>query len=326
MAVVSTNTDMTLLELAKQTAPGGAIVDIVDVLSQRNEILQFLPFAEANGNTTHTFTQSLVEPSGSWTGVNEYVTPESGRTKQVTEGIRILKNYVDIDVDVLAMSSDKNKTRANQASLVLNGLTKELVNTMIYGNENTNPKELHGLSSRDDYDAAADTQVIDVGGSGADTMSVWVVQLGYPNHLYMAYPQGNPMMAIDREDKGEQPKYNSSGGIKYVMREEVKFMGGLCIADPRSVVRLASIETAGASNVLEYTDLIDALSLLPDPSDLSGAVILGNRTAWAQLWKNAAGKANVDFNPQAPFGQPVRSFDGIPFVLTDQLSITETAL
>lgn len=326
MAVVSTNTDMTLLELAKQTDPGGAIADIVNVLSQRNEILQYLPFAEANGNTTHTLTQALTEPSGSWTGTNEYVSAATGRTKQVVEGIRILKNYVDIDVDVLAMASDKAKVRANQAALTLNGLTKELTRAMIYGNENTNPKELHGFASRPDYDAAADTQVIDVGGSGADTMSVWVVQLGYPNYVYMAYPQGNPMMALDREDKGEQPKYDSTGGIKYVMREEVKFMGALCIADPRSVVRLASIESAGTSNVLTYTSLIDAMALLPDPSDMSGVVILGNRTAWAQLWKDAAGKSNVDFTPNAPFGSPVRSFDGIPFVLTEQLTITETAL
>jgi len=326
MAVVSTNTDMTLLELAKQTDPNGAIADIVDVLSQRNEILQFLPFAEANGNTTHTLTQALIEPSGTWTGVNEYVTAETGRTKQVTEGIRILKNYSDIDVDVLAMAGDKAKTRANQAALTLNGLTKELTRAMIYGNENVNAKELNGFATRDDYDADGDAQVIDVGGTGSDTMSVWIVQLGYPNYIYMAYPQGNPMMAIDREDKGEQVKYDSNGGIKYVMREEVKFMGALCIADPRSAVRLASIETAGSSNILTYTDIIDGLSLLPDPSDMSGVAILGNRTAWAQLWKDAAGKANVDFTPNAPFGQPVRSFDGIPFVLVEQLSSTETAL
>jgi hypothetical protein len=326
MAVISTMGDMTLLELAKQTAPDGGIVDIIDVLSQKNEILQFLPWTEANGNTTHTFSQALTEPAGTWAGVNEYVSAETGRTRQVVEGIRTLKTYVDIDVDLLAMSPNKAKVRANQAGLAYNGLTKELVKKLIYGNDGVDPDTFTGLAVRPEYDAAADTQVLDVGGSGSDTMSVWIVKLGVPNGLYMAYPKGNNNVALQREDKGEQVKYNSTAQIKYVMREEVKVMGALCIGDPRAVVRLASIESAGSTNLLTYDWIIDALSLLPDPSDMGGVVMLGNRTAWSQLWKNAAGKANVNFDPSAPFGQPVRSFDGIPFVLTDQLTITETAL
>jgi hypothetical protein len=157
-------------------------------------------------------------------------------------------------------------------------------------------------------------------------MSMWLVKFGYPNNVYFFYPPGGANTMINSEDMGREAKYDSSGNIKHVMREQLKLNVGLAIGDPRSVVRIASIETSGTSSIWDFDDLVDAISKLPDPGDLSGTVLMTNRTGWAQIWKDASSKSNVNFMPNAPYGTPVRSIADIPVILMDQLITTEAAI
>lgn len=329
MAAVDTTGAVTMLELVKRTNPDGTLAHIVDTLSEKNAFLKHAKWKEANGKDSHMFVQSLSEPSGTWGRANKGISIESNRTKQITEPIKILESYADIDTRILARERDKAGFRYSVDISTKAGLTKTLADAFIYGTEGDDVDMLNGLAYREDYDAASDTQVIDAGGSGSDTMSVWLAKWDDQDGVYFTYPEGDPDTMFEQKHMGEQPVYEATGAngaVYYVDRTYHKMNVGLNIADPRAVVRIASIETSGTSNILTSDLILEAMTLLPSPDELENAVLYMNRTGWLQLTQEAKDKTNVLYQPDAPFGKWVYSFDGVNVVLMDALKKTETAL
>lgn len=329
MAAVDTGGAVTMLELVKRTNPDGTLAHIVDTLSEKNAFLKHAKWKEANGKDSHMFVQSLSEPAGTWGRANKGIDIESNRTKQVTEPIKILESYADIDTRILARERDKAGFRYSVDIATKAGLTKTLASAFIYGYEGDDVDMLSGLAYRGGYDSAADTQVIDAGGSGGDTMSVWLAKWDDQDGVYFVYPQGDPDTMFEQKHMGEQPVYEATGAngaVYYVDRSYHKMNVGLCIADPRAAVRIASIESTGTSNIMSADLCLEAMTLLPSPDDLENVVMYMNRTAWLQLTKEAKDKTNVVYQPDAPFGKWIYSFDGVQVVLMDKLTITETAL
>jgi len=329
MATVDTGGAVTMLELVKRTNPDGTLAHIVDTLSEKNALLKYAKWKEANGKDSHMFIQSLTEPSGTWGRANKGVSIENGRTKQVTEPIKILESYSDVDLRILDRERDKAGFRYSLDVQAQAGLTKTLASAFIYGSEGTDVDMLTGLAYRSGYDAAVDTQVIDAGGAGNDNMSAWLVKWDDQDGVFFTYPQGDPNQMFEMEHLGKQPVYEATGAngaVYYVDRTYHKMNVGLCVSDPRAAVRIASIETTGTSNILSADLVLEAMTLLPSPDELEGVCLLTNRTGWLQLTKEAKDKTNVMYNPDAPFGKWIYSFDGVPVVIMDKLIKTETAL
>ena len=91
--------------------------------------------------------------------------------------------------------------------------------------------------------------------------------------------------------------------------------------DPNCVQRYANIETAGTANIFNEDLLINCINRLNNPER---AIIMANRTARAQMLKNAKDKINVHYTPDNPWGRKfITEFMGIPIVLNENLLDTE---
>lgn len=335
MATLDTAGGVTLLELAKQTGDDGQIQRVVPTLATREEFLMDALFTEASGNDSHMFAQQLAEPTGSWTKINEGVAPESARSKQVREQIKSLEGRIRVDQRVIERAPSRDALMRNQETAYLTGMIKNLTESVIYGAAG-DTDEMLGLANLPEYDAAADSQVIDAGGGGSDTYSAWLINWDVNNGMYFAYPKGMTMggggetsddqqflAGLQRQVLGYSDAFDGNNNPYQAYNIHYRFSLARCIGDPRNIVRIASIETAGSSNVLDTDLVIDALALMHDSSN---AVLYVPKAGWAQLWKSQDNKANVHYLPETPNQQMVREVMGIPVRVTEQLLLTETAL
>jgi hypothetical protein len=323
MATLDTTGNLTLLELANRVAPDGKLAKIAEAASKKVELLQYLTWTEANGNDIHQHDRRLVEPSGEWGRANRGVQHESSRTKPVKEPIATLESYNYIDDRIAKRYSDPMSFRATEDNAFKSGMLKEVASKFVYGNRTSNPDTIQGLANREDYDEVSDAQVIDGSGSGSDLMSVYLIKFDTENGLYGVYPPGDPTTMIEEEDLGRQLVYDSSNGGSYqawVTHHKINI--GLVISDPRAVVRVANLETSGTSNILTDDLLLQGMEELDDADNVG---LMMNKRAWRYLQQEATDKANVQYQPDSPFGgRWIRSFMDIPVILNDTMLITES--
>ena len=335
---ITTGEAMTLLELSRQTGPDGKLIRPVDIAIKKNEWASYAKFMEANDQASHTYVQLIQKPTGAWRSVNENITRSQGRSRQAVERIKMLEDENVIDEAIIDIHQNPKQFRATQDDIFQAGLFATLAEAFIYGNEDEDPDELHGLASRDDWNALADTNIVNAGGSGSDVMSVWVIKFGMGG-VYFVYPKGSTLggssddkgygsvgFGMYRKDRGIQRvnASTSSTNAYYAYTTHHKIKLGLVCENPRCVQRICNIESSGSSNILDPDMIVDAIANM---DDTEGAVILMNRTAFAQLRKNAMNRVNVFYDPDKPWGNGMTQvFDNMPLVLTDALAIDEDAL
>lgn len=316
---------LTMVEIAKRQA-GGKVLDTAMVLSAINQGFEDAAFLEANDVHAHTFNQSLALPSGTWRQLNDGAATEAMLTKQIAEPIRYLESYSRVDLALLDGVSDPDEVRWNEDQGFLEGLAQTFWTGFFYGNPSTDLGHPEGLANRGDYDAAADANVLDTGGSGSDTTSIWLIQWG-PRAVHFVYPKGSRTVGIEIEDRGQQTVAGATSGTYFeAMVTHFKINVGIVIRDPRYVQRVCSVEASGSSNIFAPADLVDAKNKLPNPSNLMGTVIYCNRAIKSQIDKDALAKSNVYYTVNEIYGRPVTHFQGIPVKLMEEIVSTETAL
>ncbi len=102
---------LTLVELAKRHKDG-KVQAIAEVLNKVNSILDDAIWLPANGQTSHTTTQRLSLPAGSWRKLNEGVSREASHTKQIVENIGILEAYSQVDAALVELADDPQQARS----------------------------------------------------------------------------------------------------------------------------------------------------------------------------------------------------------------------
>ncbi|MCF8012414.1 MAG: hypothetical protein K9L56_14170 [Clostridiales bacterium] len=311
---------LTLAELAKRVSDGN-VQTVAEVLNETNDFLTDAAWIEANQLTGHkgTIRQSL--PSGTWRQINDGVTEESSKTRQITEGIGLLEALSKIDEEEVDISPNPTQFRQLEDEAFLEGMGQNFADTFIYGNTEKNPNQFHGLAPR--LDDASYANVIDAGGSGSDLTSIYVVQWG-PNRSHFIYPK-NSQIGIEVNDKGLQLVDGDNSGQFYAYVTQFKLKVGLFVHDARCVWRIANIETpSSSSNSFDPDDLIRLLRKLPFNG--RGAVIYANGDLLADLDVETQDKTNVNYSPDNPYGRPVTTFRGFPVRQVDAILSTESEI
>lgn len=322
MATHATGTYFTLVETARRHDPDGNIAKIAEVLTEKNQLLEDAVFKEANNLTSHMYTRRLTEPSGSWVNVNEGVSIEASRTRQLVEPIKMLESYSRIDERILEVERNPEAFRSTEDISHVAGLSKTFAESFFYGDVADDTSEIIGLSNRDDWDAAADTNVEDEGGSGTDCSSVWIIDWGMDT-VHMVYPVGSKTAGVEMEDLGRQIVNETSGALYTAMVTRFKMHTGIVVRDPACVQRIASVENSGTANNIDTDTLIKAIVKMPEQK----GVIYMNKEVLGYLLIEAKDKTNVYYPPDDPWGRRWRvDFMGLPVKIVEQLSTTETAL
>lgn len=312
----------TMLDLAKKLDPKGDIAPVVNVLSTREELFRDAKFYPANGKDSHTYIQAMNEPTGTPARFNTGIPGETARTKAEVERIVGREARSTIDKRILDRAGgQKARVRSDQDRMFIQGMTKQITADFFYGSAG-DPEVFTGLGTRQAYNALAREQVIGGGGTGDDTMSMYLVRWA-EDGCHFRYPEGDPNMGIKREDKGEQKELDAVGNPFWVYETVFSMYAALVIPDDEAVVRIANVESAGSTNTFDFSNFITALSRL---RNLDGVVMYTNKVGWAQIWNAASEKVNVEHDPNDPVGRPLNRLAGIPVRITEQLLITETAI
>lgn len=328
----------TLMDLTKQLDPNGAVADVAKVMMQTDEMMQDVPYKEANGKTFHRITVEEGMPSGTWRRLNKGITAVNSKTLQVDETIGLLEARSEVDLVIARMSSDIPKFRKSKDDRIVRGIGNQLATTLLYGDTATYPERFHGLAPR--YDVLGkktDTfsafnpmnQVYSNGGSNSGALtSVWLVGWGLDS-VYGIYPQGSSV-GIESEDLGVIDLRDADGGVFRGYASHFRVQMGLAVEDWRYVARLANIDVTATINDAAVTtllnNLIDMKNAIPSLSGCRPAFYM-NRNVKSFFEKLALAKSNLALNIGEVYGQNnVLNINGIPIRQSDSIVLTEATI
>lgn len=326
-----TTTHPTLLDLARRTDPDGKIADIVEILNQTNEILQDMVWIEGNLTTGHRSTIRTGLPAPTWRKLYGGVQPTKSTTAQITDNCGMLEAYAEVDKALADLNGNSAEWRLSEETPHIEGMSKEIAETIFYGNEGTEPEAFTGLSPRfNDESAANADNIISGGGSGSDNASIWLCVWG-PNTGHGIVPKGS-QAGLQMKDLGEVTIENvdGNGGRMQAYRSHYRWDAGLTIRDWRYFVRIANIDrsalTSDASTGANLPNLMfEALDRLPNMNGRS-AFYMDRGILTKLRQQTAAAVKQSALTVEQVGGIPVTSFQQVPIRRVDVLSGDEATV
>lgn len=320
---------LTAADWAKRLDPTGKTADIVELLSQTNEILEDMTLVECNNLTSHEITQRTGLPSVYYRTINAGVLPSKSTTAQVMEGTSMLESYSQVDKDLVDKNKNPNKFRLTEARAFIEAMNQRQATTLFYGNAGTAPEEFTGFAPRfSSLSAGNASNIINAGGVGSDNCSIWLVTWG-DNTCTGIFPTGS-MVGLKHTNEGEVLIQNAGGVTGALLKMYVdhwKWDLGLALPDWRGVCRIANIDV---SNLTGETSAADLTKLMIKATwrvrgRLGKPVFYMNRTCAQMLdiQREVAVKAGGGLTFDNVDGKVRMSFRGIPVRVVDALIETE---
>lgn len=329
----------TLLDILSTMAPDGKQMDIAEVLTQQNELLEDMTWREGNTVTGHRDAVRVSLPTPSFRAINEGVPVTKSGSTPIEETAALLEDFSRVDRELAIMSGDVNAYRLREAKPHIIGMGHKMATTVFYGNANIDPKGFTGLSPR--YNSLpggvsqAGTNVIDAGGTGAANRSIWLIKWD-PDTITGIYPK-NTAGGLDHEDATNASGTGAHGFPAAAALADAsgnKFMGyedhwiwrcGLMVKDWRYAVRIANIDptllTLTAATGPNLQDLlIQAQELIEDPA---GAVFYMPRSLRAYFRRQMVEKKNAFLSWDEIGGKKIMTFGESPLRRTDALNVAE---
>ena len=334
-------TNPTLLDLARVTDPNGSIAQVVEILNETNEVLADMSWMEGNLPTGHRSTIRTGIPAPTWRKLYGGVQPNKSTTVQVTDNTGMLEAYAEVDKALADLNGNTAAFRLQEDRPHIEGMNQEIVDTLFFGDESTEPEAFTGLAPRFANltgDANSDN-IIDGGGSGSDNASIWLVVWG-PNTCHGIIPKGSTA-GIQMTDKGQVTIEDASGGSNTgrmeAYRTHYRWDAGLTVRDWRYIVRIPNIDKSNLSNV--YTagafsgssanlpDLMfQAMSLVPNLAAGRPAFYMSRDIITRVRQQTASAVQNSTLTTENVGGKLVTSYHGIPLRRVDALAADEAAL
>ena len=328
------STNPTLADMMDRLDPNGDLADVMEVLTETNEMLDDITWVQANNKFSHRTTVRSGLPTVAWRKLNYGVQPSKSEVKQVTDTCGMLEAFAKVDKKLAQMNGMLETWRASEERPFIEAMSQKLQRAIFFGDSAKDPEQIMGLaprfSTKDPKKAPNAVNVIDAGGTGSDLTSIWLVGWS-PNTVHGLFPE-NSKAGLYVEDLGESSATDPDGGEYRVMKTHYGWDCGLCVRDWRYVVRIANIKesllkpvppdvnSAEGHNLYEL--LVKAVAKVPS---LSGArfAFYTNRTVETYLRLQQANSRNVQLNLADVGGRKVLSFDDIPFRRVDALTFTE---
>ena len=323
----------TLLDLSRRADSNGKVTQIIEQIEPLQEILQDIPFIEANEGSFHKTTVRTGLPQGTWRLLNYGVQPEKSTTKQVTDTVGMLETYAQVDKALLELNGNSAAWRMSEDKAFLTGMTRNFVSSVFYGDTTVNPERFTGFAPRFNTPSTLDTQsgynLIDGGAADGqtDTLSIYLVGWG-PDTVHGIYGRGLGA-GWTATDLPEDTLNDAAGGLFQGYRTHYKWNVGLTVRDWRYVARIVNIDSSAltkdaATGAKLIQLMIDAAERV---SDLNGANFrfYVPRKIRAFLRHQILAKTTNQLNWDTVGGRKVMTFDDIPVRRTDAL-VDETAI
>lgn len=287
MATLASNV-LTLADWAKRLDPDGKTPEIVELLSQTNEILSDMVFAEGNLPTGNRTTVRTGLPTVAWRLLNQGVQPSKSTTAQIDEACGSLEAWSEVDKDLAELNGNVAAFRLSEARAFIEAMNQEMASTLFYGNSSVAPEEFTGLSIRYSSLSAANGQnIVAGGGAGSDNSSIWLVVWGNQS-IFGIFPKGSKA-GLEQKDLGLQVVETTAGIAGSRMeayREKFSWKCGVALKDWRYVVRIPNIDISNLVAKSSAADLVElmikAIHRVPNLK-MGKAAFYMNRTVFQML-------------------------------------------
>ena len=323
---------LTLLDYLKREKPGGGIDSIIEVLAATNPIVGDANVMEGNLTTGNRSTQRATLPSGTWRKLNFGVAASKSTTVQRDDACGLLEAYSQADTVIANLGGNAPAFRASEDNAYVAGLSSDAATAIFYGNQGTDPEQMHGLSPRYNLTTGGyATQIIDAGGVGSDNTSVWLITWGEKT-CSLIYPKGSKA-GLTSQDLGEVTAVDSNGLMHQVYRTHFVWNLGMALLDYRYVLRICNIDVSDLTDdASSGTDLMRKMVAAYYARPTGGLANLGNtvwycnKTVAEYLHVQAQNKSNVNLSLDNAGGEPIVRFLTAPIHICDNLLATESAV
>lgn len=326
----------TLLDIAKATQPNGMPAKVIELMNQKNPIVQDAPAYPSNAPMSNRITVRNALPTVSTGKINKGVARSKGGTRQLIDTIGIFNGRSEIDIRLkrtMGMTA-YNAERDRQSRGFEEALVQRVALELIYGNELTAEEGFTGLAPRLAALASAITgsQVVSMGSvTGSDGTSMYIVDWG-EDGAHLIYPKdGIGVGGLDIQNKGETDALDADNNPLRVDLTLYDWFVGLAVKDERRIGRIANIDISdanddsGAPSQGKLTfKLADVLQSMPASTGYN-RVIYTHRSIVAAFDKQAQMNAsNVTIAEY--LGQRMPHYQGIPIRVLDQMSAAESTV
>jgi hypothetical protein len=337
-------TALTYADWAKRMDDGYRVAVIVELLSQTNEILEDMLVMEGNLPTGHKTTVRTGLPQATWRILNQGVPNAKSTTAQIVDTCGNLETYAVIDKDIADLNGNTAEFRLSEVKAFLEGMSQQVAQTLIYGNQFINPERFTGFAPRFSTKNTANSQtannVLDGGGTSNTNTSIWITVWGTDTG-FATFPKGK-ITGLQHRDMGEWPVADTAGNTYQAYRDHFKWEIGFVLRDWRYTVRIPNIDITqltgvSAANLINL--LVRGLYKLPTQPVSAGSVqssdtpeiranmgrtvIYCNRVIRTYLDLQAMNKTNVLLRIEEFDGKPVTTFRGIPIRTCDAIINSE---
>ena len=328
---------LTLPDLALRF-DNGMLRAVVNLLSQKNRILEDIIFKASSETTQETFAIETKLPEGQYTAIGEGIQEERSDQDLVAENMGSLDSLNKIPWKLLRYSANPNALRTQEDMRFVKGMSHTLVGTLLYGNEAINRKAFTGLTPR--YNSKAIDTVYSGGGTGNSLGSIWAVNWNLEDGAYCIYPQGRNDAGITMINMGRDTAIDFDNGGEYIVyRTFFNVEWGLVIKREDQIGRYGDLAFdltgsnqprlgpasgfTGVGNLFDYRMLIEMLDALWESEGVS---LYANRKMRTQINLAAVDNHNVEYRTEEVYGKPTKVFQDAPIKLLEQLLMTESAM
>ncbi len=322
---------ITLHDYAARFGANGELAykTIVEMQSKTNKILQVMPYQACNSGTVEKSVVRTELPPVAWRLINKGVTPGKSASKQVSFSCGTMEALAQIDEELVQLNGNSPEWRLSENAAFQEAMNQEMAKTFFYGDEKTTPAKFTGLSayyySKNEPSLYSD-RIIDAGGTGDNLTSLWMCCFS-PNTLYGIFP-ASTHAGFEYRDNGRVKCYDANNGELWKYESQYKWRSGLCLKDPRYVVRICNIDTTKltADNCSDFIgNMIKAFNRIENP-DMGTMSIFCNRDIETYLDICATKAPNVRLSIDEFAGKKITHFRGVPILRSDAILTTESAI
>lgn len=325
----------TLLDVLGRVDPKGVPYRIAEMLSKQMDILDDVPWIQANQKNKHLTSMRTGLPTAYWRSYNEGVPNSQSKTAIIEEPSAMAEARSQIDAKLAAVNGNSATWRMSEESAFVESMGQTIVDCIFNGNHGADQKKFTGLATRFSSTTAGNGQnVLLAGGSGSDNASVYVVSWG-EDRCHMFFPEGSAA-GLQMKDLGEQTVADANGYRYQALESLYQWDAGFALRDWQAVCRIANIDVSdwvgvtGTQATTASTNLINLLiKALARVKKGGKTAIYCNRTIQEGLMIQALKQSSNALAVQpaiSQFGDSIMNltFMGVPVRTVDALSNAET--
>ncbi len=314
----------TLADMKARMNGEGMLMDVVDVISKKNDLIKDIPWETSTNASKHMILRNTDRPVGEHKQINRGVKDESVHFKPDFETMCNIQTYNSLEDEFLmkiegGLAAQKKYRRQNDIEFSA-GLADRIAQELIIGDSSANPDAFDGLRTRLNR-LGSNYRVFNAGGvQGPETTSIYIIQWG-AKKTYGIFPKGGKAgLQITNKGLVESSYIDANGDTRHISHFKTKFKWecGLAIDNYRSVCRIANVTPAVWADGTVEDVMILALNSMVNCGE--GAKIYVNLESKTPFDIRAKDKTNVMYTAGAGVvgGIPQTIFRSSPIRLIEK--------